>query len=246
MAHVRILEDDVELTEPYMIEGLPGVGLVGKIVADHLIDALEMTQYANVHCSGLPSVARYEEGDPTLSTPLRLYANETGDLLVLQSDIPVSPDAATEIANCIQGWFDEEEVTPVYLSGIPREKDAEPPELYGICAGDGGRLLSDVGIGDPTETGIVTGPTGALLAHAIENDTTAVGFVVESDPQFPDPEAARIVITEGIEPLTGREFPVDDLVDSASEIRTAKEQLAQQMQSGGEESTQVQPLRMYQ
>ena len=246
MAHIRILDHDVELADPYMIEGLPGVGLVGKIAADHLIESLEMTQYADVHCDGLPSVARYEEGDPTLSTPLRLYANDAGDLLVLQSDIPVSPDAATEFANCIQGWFDEEGVTPVYLSGIPREKDADPPALYGISAGDGTRLLSEVDIGEPTETGIVTGPTGAMLAHAVDHETTAVGFVVESDPQFPDPEAARIVITEGIEPLTGMEFSVDDLVDRASEIRQAKEQLAQQMQGAGEESTKVQPLRMYQ
>lgn len=246
MAHVRILDDDLTLEEPYMIEGLPGVGLVGKIAADHVIETFDMRRYADVHCEGLPSVARYEEGDAELSTPLRLYANESGDLLVLQSDIPVAPDAAIEFAGCTRDWFEEEGVTPVYLSGVPTEKDDEPPELYGIYAGDGEQLLSEVGIGEPTETGLVTGPTGALLADAVEHEVTAVGLVVESDPKFPDPEAARILIREGIEPLTGVDVSVEQLVERASEIRQAKEQFAEQMQSADEESTQVRPLRMYQ
>ncbi|MEF8779759.1 MAG: PAC2 family protein, partial [Haloferacaceae archaeon] len=117
---------------------------------------------------------------------------------------------------------------------------------YGVHAGEGDQLLSEVGIGRPTETGLVTGPTGALLAHAVEDDLTAIGLVVESDPKFPDPEAARILVREGIEPLTGSDVPVDHLVERADEIRQAKEQFAQQMQTAEEESSQARPLRMYQ
>lgn len=246
MAHVRVLADDVDLAEPYLIEGLPGVGLVGKIVADHLVEVFDMSQYAEIHCDCLPSVARYEEGDATLSTPLRLYTDDAGELLVLQSDIPVSPDAATEFVGCLRDWFEREAITPVYISGIPRDKDAEPPQLYGICAGDGAALLSEADIDEPSETGLVTGPTGALLSDAVEHEITVVGLVVESDPQFPDPEASRVVITEGIEPLTDTEVSVEELVDHATEIRQAKEQLAKQLQNADNESTQVRPLRMYQ
>jgi uncharacterized protein len=85
-----------------------------------------------------------------------------------------------------------------------------------------------------------------LLHHAIENERTAIGLVVESDPRFPDPEASRVVIKQGIEPLAGVEVPVENLVERAEEIRNAKEQLARRMQQADEESTQAQPLRMYQ
>jgi uncharacterized protein len=80
----------------------------------------------------------------------------------------------------------------------------------------------------------------------VETGRTAIGLIVESDPRFPDPEAARVLIKNGIEPLVGIEVPVDDLVDRAEQIREAKERLAKRMQSGGEESTQARPIGMYQ
>jgi uncharacterized protein len=71
-------------------------------------------------------------------------------------------------------------------------------------------------------------------------------LIVESDPRFPDPEAARVLLVEGIEPLAGVEVDTDDLVDRGEEIREAKERLAKRMQEGGDESTQARPLGMYQ
>ncbi|SEO85920.1 uncharacterized protein SAMN04487948_10616 [Halogranum amylolyticum] len=246
MAHINVLADDVSLDEPLLVEGLPGVGLVGKITADHLVDEFEMVHYANVHCEGIPRVAVYADDDVELRTPVRLYADEERDLLVLQSDVPIHPQAATEFAGCIRGWFEDDGVVPIFLSGIGEEKTDEVPRLYGVATGDGGSLLEAADVGRPTEMGIVTGPTGALMNDVLEHGLTSVGLVVQSDPKFPDPEAARVVIKQGIEPLTGVEVPVDDLVDHAEEIREAKQQLAQRMQEVDDESTQAQPIRMYQ
>ncbi|SFG78250.1 uncharacterized protein SAMN04488063_2924 [Halopelagius inordinatus] len=247
MAHINVLAEDVSLSEPTLIEGLPGVGLVGKIAADHVVEEFEMTHYANVHCDGVPQVAVYQDGDSTLRSPVRLYADEERDLYVLQSDVPIRPDSAAELADCLSNWFDDESILPVFLSGIPREKQAsDVPELYGVSAGEGARMLADADIGEPKETGLVSGPTGALLNDAVERGRTTVGLVVESDPKFPDPAAARVVLKEGIEPLTGVEIPSDDLVDHAEDIREAKERLAKRMQNAEEESTQARPLGMYQ
>jgi uncharacterized protein len=246
MANIDVLDDSVSLTEPTMVEGLPGVGLVGKIAADHLVEAFDMVHYANVYCQGVPKVAVYHEGDPSLSTPVRVYADEEHDMLVLQADVPIAPGAATELATCLADWFDETRVTPLFLSGLPTEKTDEVPELHAVAAGAGADRLADAGLDAPDEMGLISGPTGALLHHAIENERTAIGLVVESDPRFPDPEASRVVIKQGIEPLTGVEVPVENLVERAEEIRNAKEQLARRMQQADEESTQAQPLRMYQ
>ncbi|MFC6872804.1 proteasome assembly chaperone family protein [Halobellus marinus] len=246
MARISVLADDVSLSEPSMVEGFPGVGLVGKIAADHLVGEFEMTHYGNVYCDSLPQVAVYRENDPELQPPVRVYADEGRDLLVLQSDVPVGPDAAAELGDCLSGWFDEHDVTPVYLSGIPREKEEGPPALYGLGVAGGTDRIAEEGITAPSETGLVSGPTGVLLSDAVETGRTAIGLIVESDPRFPDPEAARVLIKNGIEPLVGIEVPVDDLVDRAEQIREAKERLAKRMQSGGEESTQARPIGMYQ
>ena len=246
MARLSIKADGLELDEPTMVEGLPGVGLVGKIVADHLVDTFGMTHFANVHCEGLPKVAVFTGESAELSPPVRLYADEQRDLLVLQSDVPVSPDAAAEFAECVAGWYDDLDVMPLYLSGQPTEKGPEPPSLYGVGTGSGVSLVEEADIDSPSEPGLVSGPTGALMSYAVEHGQRAVGLVVESDPQFPDPEAARVVIKDGIEPLSGVEVPVDDLVEHAEDIREAKQRLAERMREADEESTRTRPLRMYQ
>jgi uncharacterized protein len=246
MAQIRVQRSDVEFESPTLVEGFPGVGLVGKIAADHLVEEFDMTHYANVHCAELPAVATYAAEDTALRPALRLYADEERDLAVLQSDVPVVPDAAEEVAKCLAGWLDDVGATPVYLSGLPREKDDEPPAMYGLAAGDGDRVLADAGVDAPSESGLVSGPTGALLLDAVETGRTAVGLVVESDPRFPDPEAANVLVSKGIAPITGLEIPTGDLVDRTEEIRQARERLAKRMQAGEEEATQARPLRMYQ
>ena len=43
-AEITVLEE-VELNDPIFIEALPGVGHVGKLVADHMIDELDANGY---------------------------------------------------------------------------------------------------------------------------------------------------------------------------------------------------------
>jgi uncharacterized protein len=245
MTNISVRED-VDVTEPSLVEGFPGVGLVGKIAADHLVAEFDMTHHANVYCDSLPKVAVYREGDRELQPPVRVYADADRDLLVLQSDVPVGPEAASKLATCLSEWYDDLSVCPIYLSGIPEEKEDSPPALYGLGVGAGLDAVSDAGIDAPTEAGLVSGPTGVLLSDAVESGRAAVGLVVESDPRFPDPEAARVLIKRGIEPLADVDVPVDHLVERTEQIREAKDRLAKRMQDAGEESTQARPLGMYQ
>ena len=244
MAHIEI-KADLEFDDPVLVEGLPGVGLVGKIATDHLIQTLEMEYYGAVHCDGLAQVAVYEQGERTLRPPVRIYADETRDLLALQSDIPVSPSSAPHFADCLVGFFEENNVLPLCLSGLPQQKEGAA-KLYGVGTGVGADRLEALDIVPPAESGLISGPTGALLAEAGEQNLDTVGLIVQANAKFPDPEAARILLVEGIEPLADIEIETDLLVEQAEEIATAREQLAKRMQQADEGSTQAQPLGMYQ
>jgi len=244
MAQVEIVSD-MDLESPVLMEGLPGVGLVGKIAVDHLVRSFEMDHYASCHCEGLPKVAVYEEGSPTVKPPVRIYADESRDLLALQSDVPVSPERASSFSTCLTGWLAEEDVTPIYVSGLPEEKDGVPA-MYGISAGEGDQLLAEYDIKSPSQRGLVSGPTGALLADANTSGLDAVGLIVQANKQFPDPEAARVIIRDGIAPIANVEVPTEKLVDQAEEIAKARENLAKQMQEAESESSQAQSIRMYQ
>ena len=244
MAHIEERQS-MALDEPVLVEGLPGVGLVGKLAADHLVEELGMEYYAACHCEGLPDVAIYEEGGRGIRPPVRIYADEQRDLLVLQSDVPVSPSAAEEFSACVTGWLAEQDALPLYLSGLPEEKDGVP-ELYGIATGGADELLAEHDIPVPSESGMVSGPTGALLAEAGQQGLNSIGLVVQADANFPDPEAARVFLQNGIGPLAGIDIDTDRLVEQADKVAEARERLAKQMQEAQEESTRAQPLGMYQ
>jgi len=239
-----IVNEPVDLDDPVLVEGLPGVGLVGKIATDHLVEEFDMTYHAHVDCDGLPRVAVYDT-DRTVQAPVRIYADEERDLYALQSDVPVSHSAAPEFADCLTGWLEEEGVLPLYLSGFPVDQEPDDiPETYGVAVGDAGTMLDDHDVPSPEQRGVVSGPTGALLNRANSAGTDAVGLVVESDPQFPDPAAARQLILQGIDPLAGTEVPTDELVDRAEEIQEQREELARRMrEAADEESTQAQSMQ---
>lgn len=246
MSRIETVRDDVSLDSPTLVEGLPGVGLVGKIATDHLIESFDMVHHANVHCESLPPVAVYAGEGRDLSTPVRLYADPDNDLLALRSDVPVSPSAALSFGECLAEWYDEDDVTPIYLSGIERDDDEVTPTLYGVGTGGGSDRLDEAGIDVPSEAGLVSGPTGALLSHAVEADYPALCLVVEADPNFPDPGAAATLLTAGIAPLTGVEVPIETLTERGEEIKQAKQRFAERMQEADETSSQARPLGMYQ
>jgi uncharacterized protein len=241
MGQIRSVSE-LELDSPYLVEGLPGVGLVGQIIADHLEEALGMSYHASVDCEGLPQVAVFDEGVHDVQPPVRLLADEDNDLVVLQSDVPVSPSAEGFI-DCLVGWIEEEGVTPLFVSGLPTRPEGTP-SMFGVSTGDGDRLLE--GVETPQQAGVVSGPTGALLNETDDRDVDAVGLVVETDPQFPDPAAARVVIEDGVRPIAGIDVETGELVEKSEEIMETKEQLAKQMQDAKEESTTATTTGMYQ
>ena len=235
--------DGVSLDSPTLVEGFPGVRLVGTLVVDHLVEHLDIAHDANVHCEGIPPVTTYQTDSNELVTPVRRYVDADHDLLAPQSDVPIKPKAATAFADCVTGWFEEEAVLPIYISGLPRQVESEPA-LYGVGAG-GAERLAAAGIDTPAETGLVSGPTGALLAHAVESDTAAVGFVVESDPRFPGPDAATAVIERGIEPIADLDVDTTELRDKAAEIEEARKRILKTVQQASKENSRAEPIRMY-
>lgn len=248
MAKVSVRGEPVDLDDPVLVEGLPGVGLVGKIATDHLIDEFDMRFHAAVECDSLPAIARYDGDERGVLPPVRIYVDETRDLLALQSDVPVSRVATDGFTDCVTSWLDDVGARAFLSSGMPAEQDpGDVPAIFGVATGDVGADLDDHGIEKPPESGVIGGPTGALLNRAESRGFDAACFVVETDPRFPDPAGANRLLTGAIGPLAGIDVPTDDLVDRAEEIRSQREKLAERMRAADEEeSSQAKPLRMFQ
>ncbi|MDY6778346.1 MAG: PAC2 family protein, partial [Candidatus Nanohaloarchaea archaeon] len=92
----------------------------------------------------------------------------------------------------------------------------------------------------------IAGPVGSLLSKTLERGMEAAALVVESDANFPDPDAARAIIDEGIEPLTGIEVDTSELHESAENIKQQKQELIDRLQQMQDDhSTEAYPREMY-
>ncbi|MFB6177172.1 MAG: proteasome assembly chaperone family protein [Halobaculum sp.] len=177
MAHIDVHEP-VEIADALLIEGFPGLGLVGKITVDHLVETLDMQHFADVHCDGLPKAASFAADSPGLHTPVRLHAAPEENLVVLQSDVQVTPDAAYEFAECVSGWLDETGTTPVYVAGIAPDEEQDsgppagvdgesnPPGTTESTATDGTVPIQSSDAEETKIRGVASGPATALVEEA--------------------------------------------------------------------------------
>lgn len=238
MVDITIRDQSIDLIDPVLVEGLPGVGLVGKIATDHIIDQLDMRYFGDITGGELPPVAMFDGPDPDVKPPVRLFAAEEHDLLALRSDVPISVIDTPTFAAELTVWLDELDTLPLYLCGFPQVQEPESlPPVYGVSTGRGDRLLADAEISPPIGTGMITGPAGALLSHARTRDLDSVGLVVETDPRFPDPQGARVLIEDGIQRLIDVDIDTSLLVEQAAAIIDQREELAERMRDADRDAS---------
>lgn len=248
MVEIRVTDDSVDPSGATLVEGMPGVGLVGKLATDHLIDALDMTEFASVRGEGIPPITIFDEADRGVNSPIRLFADPDESVLALRSDVPVHVMDAPLFSENLTSWLVDHEVLPIYLGGLPTERDGdEVPTVEGLGVGDGEELLADNEVAAPDSGGMVSGPCGALLSEAAEADLDAVGLLVDTDPRFPDPQGAHALVEYGINPLAGLDVETDRLVEEAEQIMEQREELAKRMQEADQhESSQASRTGMFQ
>ncbi|MDY6761573.1 MAG: PAC2 family protein [Candidatus Nanohaloarchaea archaeon] len=245
MSEIRV-QNEVDIEDGYFIEGVPGVGLASKIATDHVIDRLDMTLHATVHADGLPEVMIFEEGGRELRPPVRIFVDEDSGLYAFTSDVLISPVDVDGFADLIVEWLESNGVMPLLLSGLPSSEEDDDKQLYGVGAGDADDILENAGIAAPDQTGLIGGPTGAMIYEAADRGMDAVGLVAETDPQFPDPIAAQLLLDDGVEQIVDIEVDTEVLVEQAEEIKEQKQQLAEMIQEAeSHEKGQTFPEGMY-
>ncbi|MBC7085006.1 MAG: proteasome assembly chaperone family protein [Methanomethylovorans sp.] len=79
---------NIKIKDPILIVGLPGVGHVGKLVAEHLVEELESTKIIEIYSPHFPPQVLVDENSVTRMVNNEIHACKAGthDLLVLIGD----------------------------------------------------------------------------------------------------------------------------------------------------------------
>ncbi len=241
----------VDLHDPVLIQGLPGLGYVGKVAVDYFIEKLHPKKYAELYSGyllfpdGNLGINIYEDG--TYSLPryeFYAFGEKNPHLIFLTGDAQPSVTGQYEVATTVLDYVLKQRCKTVFTMGG-----------YGTrSTGDVGSVYCVVGstfLGDQltkqgaklAKGGAVTGAAGVILGIGKQRGLDCAGLLGATTGVYPDLEAARAVIHLLANllkmPLDLKDLDkeVEDMRKKVDKIKRAEvEELKDELAGAGEEA----------
>jgi len=224
------------LTDPVLVEGLPGVGHVGKLAAEHLVEERDGDLVRRVYSTHLPPQVSVEDGLTQLACA-EIHAVETDgqDLLVLTGDHQAQDTVGHYgLADTFLDIADDLGAERVFaLGGVPTGELIEEYDVVGATTSEAQRdELEDAGVefrGDEPAGGIV-GVSGLLLGLGERRDVPAACLMGETSGYLVDPKSAQAVL-EVLQDVLGFEVDFSSLEERAEEMEEVVRKIQEMEQS---------------
>ncbi|PVX25984.1 MAG: proteasome assembly chaperone family protein [Candidatus Bathyarchaeum sp.] len=215
----------VELKNPILVEGFPGLGMVGSIATNYLVKQLKAQKLAVLHSPHFPYhvIVSKKGGARLLRGEFYFWKNETGenDFIFLTGDSQAQTiEGQFEVANSILDFVEKEKVETIITIGGYRNEVEGTPKVVAVSTNPDlfERALKAKAVSSELGTPIV-GTAGLLLGLAKFRKIDAICLLGETRGYLPDPKTAKHVI----EVLQGILGIAVDLKGLDEEIERSKE-----------------------
>ena len=187
------------LKNPILVEGLPGIGLVGKLAGDHLLDELKATKFAEIHSPFLPPQVNIKE-DGTIklvNMEFHRWADGAKELILLTGEFQgITPDSQYQLAEKTLNLAAELNVKRMYtLGGLATGNITSHPKVFGAATSrelvDEHKKYNITFKGD----GAIFGASGLLLGLGVQQGIEGVCLMGETHGQIIDAKSAQAVLT---------------------------------------------------
>ncbi|MGZ4849926.1 MAG: proteasome assembly chaperone family protein [Candidatus Bathyarchaeia archaeon] len=190
---------EIEPNNPVLIEGLPGLGLVGKIALRYLIKQLKAKKVAYLYSPHFPYfVLVNKKGNVRLLRgAFYYYKNPNGNDLILFTGDSQSQtiEGQYEIADQILAFSEKHKVKTIATIGGYRMEPNEKPKVF-IAATSQEILDKAIQAGATLSTSgsPIVGTAGLILGLAKFKKINALCLLGETRGYLPDPLAAKSVL----------------------------------------------------
>lgn len=196
--------DEPKLKEPIFIEGLPGVGNVGKLAAEHLIDEIGAECFGHIYSKHFPPQVFVEEGGTIRLVNNALYykkATRRGehDIIILTGDYQgFTPEGQYELADVMLQIAKKFNVKQIFtLGGYSTGKVSAKPRVFGAATDK--ELVEEMKKYNVTfvksePMGGIVGASGLLLGLGQLYNFRSVCLLGETAGYFIDPKGAEAVL----------------------------------------------------
>ncbi len=241
-------DEKPDLDSPVVVEGLTGIGHIGRTAVHYLVDHLEAEKIAEIISHHFPHWAIVNEDKELdiLKNELYLYERDDGqDVVLLIGDAQsIDPKGHYEVVHDILDLLDDwgtEELVTIGGYGTGEMVD-ETPDVFGVVTDkDLKEEYEDYGVSFDHSVGQIVGATGLLLGIGKRYGMEGIALLGET-PGFllSDPKATEEVL-QVLEDILDIELDYENLEEKVEEveevmkrIQELQKQAQQQQQSQGE------------
>ena len=222
ITQITVLED-VELNNPVFIEALPGIGHVGKLAADHMIDEFNATKFAEIYSPSFPpQVFVGEEGLIENMINELYYVKNVGednlDIIILVGNTQaLSPEGQYGVCQDILNFVKGKGASKIFTlggmaTGQPVEENIE--------------LLKEAEVEIRSNDGGIVGASGLFLGLGLRQEMNGICLMGQTPGYFIDAQSAEAILNK-LAVLLNFEIDTDKLEERAEET---KEMLAKAQQ----------------
>lgn len=222
-SNTEVVVDKLDIKDPIVVTGFPGIGLVGTIASAHIVNEYKLEPIGFIESDKLPPVATLIDG--VAVPPIRIYQLVDNGIVLVHSDIPISQEIIYDLVTSIVDWISSINAKKLYsLAGVATFEGKN--RVFGAATSK--ELLEE--IKDDVEifsTGTITGAPGSLLNECVMKKYPGLILLGETYGSNPDPRAAAEII-KVLNKLFRLDIDTERLIEEAEYIEAQMQKLADQ------------------
>lgn len=237
------LEEELNVENPLFIEGLAGIGHIGRNCVSFLADNLDADKVGELHSHHFPPYTIVKDDKTLKALQNDIYVAEVNgrDILLMEGNAQASsPQGHYEIADEVLDFTDEINADEIItIGGYGKGEVVEQPEVFGATTSiDVKEDYSDYGIQFDHDVGQIVGISGLLLGLGESRGKHGIALLGET-PGFlmSDPKSTESVL-EIIEKILDVELDYSTLDDKVEESQEVLKKLKNLKSSQESEDTQ--------
>jgi len=203
--NISLVGKKPKLNKPVLIEGLPGIGNVGKVAVDFMIDQLKAVKLYDLFSHTFPHSVFVNEKNLVELPKIEIYYKKMkkgNDLLLLAGDVqPIDEVSCYEFSEKILDIMEEYDGDHIItLGGIGLQEVPKKPKIF--CTGNSKYLISkyqkDTELNNKIHgiVGPIVGVTGLLLGLAERRKIESICILAETygHPMYLGIKGARAIL----------------------------------------------------
>lgn len=191
---------DVDLDSPIMVEGLPGIGYVGKLAADHLVEELDAEKIAEMKSFHFPHHVKVDEDGVLDRVKISFYhaCPEDDDLVILTGDVQAtSSEGHYEVTENLLDFAEDLGVEGIYCLGgyaTGKHSTSDPKVIGASNKEEIVENYREEGIDVEEGSGPILGVSGLLLGLGKERGFDGSILMGETHGMLVDHRSAQAVL----------------------------------------------------